>query len=181
MLREVFEKIDATPIIRGHIQTLRKHGTNQLSFADLFTFFALPFLFAGVGGVFHVGLTVNAVNGLLTAFSIFAGLLFNLLVMVLSFLAATQGSPQERLLVLRKELLRQLTANLSFAILCSLIVVGICVSALSTTETAYIRQAPTILLFFGTANFLLTLLMILKRMYALLQNDFELHKFSKVA
>lgn len=126
---------------------------------------------------------MNAVNGLLTAFAIFAGLLFNLLVMVLSFLQTTPSSSSEKKLATRRELLRQITANLSFSILTSIIIVTITILALSAVPSGGDRISSFLsaVLLLGAVNFGLTLLMILRRMYALMTNDLDQHRLNKVA
>jgi hypothetical protein len=177
----VLEKIDVRQIITEHVGTFRDYGTKHTSISDYVLFFGVPVGVAGLSLWLRLGLTVNAVNGLLTAFSIFAGLLFNLLVMVLTFLQSTQGSAADKMLVARKELLRQISANLSFAILSSLAIVAVAIFALASTDQIWVPRLAVFLLLLGSVNFTLTLLMILKRMYALLMNDFDRHKLNKVA
>jgi hypothetical protein len=125
----------------------------------------------------------TAVNALLTAFSIFVGLLFNLVVMVLTFLQNTQGSPDYRFLQVRKQLLREITANLSFAILVALLMVAVAIISLVRTrkDDEPIHLPEAFMLIAGSMNFVLTLLMVLRRMYALLLNEFDRHKLNRVA
>ena len=40
--RAVLRKIDVTPILRDHIQTLRDHRTGKVSYSDVLLFFFLP-------------------------------------------------------------------------------------------------------------------------------------------
>lgn len=172
------DKIDIRPIWSDHLATLQDNRSKRTSWTDRLLFFGIPVVGASIACWFKIGLTVNAVNGLLTAFAIFAGLLFNLLVMVMTFLQNTHGSPTDRMLITRKELLRQVSANLSFAVLSSIVIVAVAIFALASTEGAWIPRAATFLLLCGSLNFSLTLLMVLRRMYFLLLNDLERHKIN---
>jgi hypothetical protein len=119
----------------------------------------------------------------LTAFSIFVGLLFNLLVIVLTFLQSTQGSPDDRFVQIRRQLLREITSNLSFAILVALMLVAVAIISLMRTgrDDEPIHPAEEFILIAGSINFVLTLLMVLRRMYALLLNEFDRHKLNRAA
>jgi hypothetical protein len=177
------EKIDVRSIIVGHLATLKDCGGQKRSITDLLLFFALPFCVAGASVWFGIQILATAVNALLTAFSIFVGLLFNLLVMVLTFLQTTQGAPDDRLLQVRKQLLREITANLSFAILVALMLVAVAIFSLVRTQKDEepVRPVEAFILVTGSINFVLTLLMVLRRMYALLMNEFDRHRFHRAA
>jgi hypothetical protein len=121
------------------------------------------------------------INGLLAAYSIFAGLLFNLVMLVITFLERTHGDPGNRMLQDRKRLLRELTANVCFTILVALGMVAVGIAALvrMPDDRAAAGRVETALLIAGSANFLLNLLMVLRRMYALIINEFDRHKILK--
>jgi hypothetical protein len=179
----MLDKIDITQIVKGHFSTFRDYGTGKVSYSDYILFIAAPLALSLLGIWKGFAFGAMAVNGLLTAFSIFAGLLFNLLLMVLSFLQSTQGSATDRTLIIRKNLLREITSNLSFAILVSVLIVIIAVVSLSMLEDDKrpIPLGATFILLFGALNFALTLFMLLKRMYALMQNEFDRHKTNRAA
>jgi hypothetical protein len=180
----VLRKIDVIPILRDRIQTLRDHRTDKLSYSDLLLFFFLPIVLAGVAIWKNVQLRAIAVTGVLTASAIFVALLLNLLVMVLTYLRTTQGDPAEQSLQLQKRFLREIAVNLSFSILVALALVATALTALfglGENQDLKIGQAPTFLLIMGTSTLVLSLLMILRRMYALILNEFDLHKLRKKA
>lgn len=177
----MLSKIDVREIVLGHFDTLRDFGTGRPRVSDYLLFVGVPIAIGALVVLTHFGVTVNAVNGILMAFSIFAGLLFNLLVMVLTFLQSSHGSAGDRLLATRKELLRQISSNLSFAILCAVLVVIAAIIVLSLTDSARIGAVGSGIILAGSVNVALTLLMILKRMYALLMNEFERSKLNRVA
>jgi len=177
------DKINVGTIVAGHLATLRDYGTQRRSAVDVFVFFIVPVVLAGLTVWSGVHVRATAVNALLAAFSIFVGLLFNVLIMVLTFLQTTQGSPDDRSLVIRKQLLREITANLSFAILVALMLVAVAIISLVRTENDNdpIHAPEAFVLIAGSATFVLTLLMILRRMYALLLNEFDRHKLNRAA
>jgi hypothetical protein len=179
----VFEKINITRIVAAHISTFHDFGTRRAKVLDFVLFGGVPSALAGFAAYRGFRFNVNAVNGLLTAFAIFAGLLFNLLVMVLTFLQATPGGSSEKKIATRRELLRQITANLSFAILISVVIVTIAICGLAAVpaNTDQISMTMSTVLLWGAVNFGLTLLMILTRMYALMMNDLDQHRLNKAA
>ena len=177
------DKVDVREIIAGHLGTLRDYGTGRHSVSDWILFFALPLAAAGSCLWFRVHIRATAVTALLTAFSIFVALLFNLLVMVLTFLQTTRGGADVHLLLVRKQLLREITANLSFAILVALVLVAVAIIALVRTgkDDEPVHVPEMFVLVAGSVNFVLTLLMVLRRMYALLLNEFDRHKLNRAA
>lgn len=177
------DKIDVRTIVTGHLSTLRDYGTQRRSVFDIVLFFGVPAVVAGIGLWNTVQIHVAAVNGILTAFAIFVGLLFNLLMMVLMFLQTTQGNPADKFLQVRKQLLREITANLSFSILISVALVGVAIFSLIgiAKDGDVIGPIQTCLLVAGSVNFVLNLLMVLRRMYALILNEFDRHKLNRAA
>jgi len=102
----MFEKINVTRIITAHVGTFEDYATKTPKVLDFVLFAGVPSIVVAVAIYWRFSFNVNAVNGLLTAFAIFAGLLFNLLVMVLSFLQSTPGGSEKKLST-RRDLLRQ--------------------------------------------------------------------------
>jgi hypothetical protein len=136
-------------------------------------FFATPLVIAGLALYYGVGFNYDVLYALLTAFSIFAGLLLNLLLLVFSFSEKSQNSTT--LQPLRKQLLRELHSNISFSILTSIAIVAVamfCVVQVKLPRSlptgTYTGRVSTFFLAYFISNFVLTLLMILKRMHILL-------------
>jgi hypothetical protein len=105
-------------------------------------------------------------------------LLLNLLILVLSFLRNTKGDPDDSFLHLRKRFLREIAINLSFAIFTALVIVGIAITALFglNKDQDLVGYVPTVLLVTGIVLLMLTLVMILRRIYTLVLHEFEAHK-----
>lgn len=176
-------KINITPILSAHIGTLRDHRFgNRLSTSDLAIFFLVPMLLGTSLLVFHFGFRSDAVNGFLNAFAILTGLLLNLLVLV--FTLASAAAPMNMDVRKRKILLTEIFSNVCFCLIVAIAVVCVAVVALS-----YMRSSPgavtgkvaTFLLSFLTSNFILTILMVIKRMYVLLTKEIDKAQPSKAA
>ena len=168
-------KINILRIIAEHVHTLRDFSTNRLSAADVVVFFGLPALLAGIAGWYRVGFNYDVMNALLTAFSIFAGLLLNLLLLVFSFADRLEvsGSFQS----VRQQLLKEVHSNIAFAILVSMAIVVVAIVAVIRLKMAsgpsYTGPILTGTLVYFIANFVLTLLMILKRMHILMSQQLK--------
>jgi hypothetical protein len=165
----VLVKIDIRDIIHDHMRTLVNSATGSRSAGDLALFFIVP-LIVGVAAVaLDVPIRNTAANVLITALAIFTGLLFNLLVLVHGLIR--RGDP----LVsgAEVELLRQIYANISFAVLISLTsLVPLVLQAVLDASNA-LGKTLSVLIYFFVVNFILTLMMILKRVHALLGNEFQ--------
>lgn len=171
----LFNKVDLSGVIRGHFATLRDNRFGEsISYGDLGLFFGLPVLF-GCGLLFyHFGFRVDAVNGFLYAFSVLVGLLLNLLVLIVSMPSAKPPSNVNHARRLR--LIKEIFANICFAVVVAVLVVCTALGALSYMRSnagATTGGVATFLLSSLTLNFVLTLLMVLKRMYILLDKELE--------
>jgi len=182
MLRRL-RKIDVTPIVADHVRTLRDYRTDKLLYSDVFIFFVLPVVIGGVAMWNEVQLRAIAVTGVLTASALFVALLLNLLVMVLTYLRATKGDTTDQSLQLRKALLREVAVNLSFSILVALILVATALAALfalgDRNPDLKVGPTPTFILIAGASALVLGLLMVLRRMYFLIVNEFDLHRIGE--
>ncbi len=177
----MLEKVNISPIIRDHLASFRDFRTGSRKGSDVILFWGIPICVAALCLWRGLLLSTASVNAILTAFSIFAGLLFNLLVMVLTFLQTSNSKGVDLGdLVTKKQILREVTANLSFAILLAMAIVGASVIVLSIAgkDQYYINRWGSMVLVLGVLNFALTLVMLLKRMYKLMQFEFDQHKFT---
>lgn len=172
-LPDFFDKANVFPIIRAHIETLSSFRTGRPRLADLSLFFGLP-VASGVALVYlRFGYRVDAVNGFLNAFAILTGLLLNLLILVFTISLTLSDRADAQV---RRRVLREVFVNVCFCI-----IVAIAATATALVSLSYMRSAPfaetgrasTFLLSFLTINFVLSLLMILKRMYKLIASEFD--------
>ena len=165
----MLNKINVLPIIKDHLNTLRDNRTQKVSITDLFMFFAVPAVAAAalVWRDFSVDSDVRNVIGL--SMAVFVGLLFNVLLVIYD--VVSRRDTQDLASVRRREFLKEVYANLAFSIL---IAVG---SLLLLVATAFTSTLATRVLsgiiFYLAGMFVLTLLMVLKRLHGLFTDQFS--------
>lgn len=163
-------KLNVWSIVVEHWDTLRSHDSGARSRGDLVAFAALPVV-VGVGlGLCDIRLESGAAEVFIAAFSIFAGLLLNLLLLTHTVLIrhdADRDRPK------RREFLRQVYRNVSYSVLtCLVALVALVVLVLFDPygRPALVLSSAT---FAIALHFLLTLLMVLKRVHAMLAAEFD--------
>ncbi|AZO35530.1 hypothetical protein EOA27_21940 [Mesorhizobium sp. M2A.F.Ca.ET.037.01.1.1] len=153
-------------IVRDHFATLKDEGTDKVSVADYLVMLGAPIALALLAWALGFSIPDAYVGTLVSVFAIFAGLLFNVLVLIYSFADSSRGANKE----LRDRLLRQSFSNISFTIVSSLVIVFLLTSLLFTcgiTQRILETLATAIAI-----NFFLSLLMVLKRIHVLLRDKF---------
>jgi hypothetical protein len=157
--------INVGDIIRRHFRTLREDAV--ISYL-VFYFLIIPLIFATICVWFQKFVTENIANSLLTAFSIFIGLLLNIILVI--FAIVDNSGRGGRLSTLKIKLLEHLYSNSIYTLLLSTIIVVFLIVMLILNDW-YSFPLITILSFivyFGLFHFIMTLLMIFKRLYVLL-------------
>jgi hypothetical protein len=180
----IFNKIGVLSIVKDHYKTLENYNTQKVYYPDIFLFFIFPLIIAFFLTSLQVLLSDTIANALITSFSVFAALLFNLLLLVydISGKPPTNHMSEERV-GNKKEILKQIYINVSFSILISVIEVIVLILYFLKVKTCnlwgisicFISEIPPFLsfiVFYLTGVFVLTLLMILKRIYKLLSTEF---------
>jgi len=164
----VLEKYSVGTIWRGQIKTMTLFGEGGTSRYELCLFFGLPLFSPLVQLFLNFRLSEGVVSVIVSAASIFAGLLLNLLVLLYSIVSSGKNrsagveDQKERLLI------EQSFYNISFAILiCATMVVA---SLLVLTKNGWwVRPAELVVYYFGFQLFL-SVAQILKRCHRLLEN-----------
>lgn len=162
-------KINVLKIITEHISTLKDYGTGRYDVCDLILFFFIPFLIAAILPFFKLLITKEVANVLITSFSIFVGLLFNLLLLIYD----VSGKPGLIKLSSNPKfnLLRQTYINTSFCILISIFTL-ILLLVFFIPINIIMLKILSFLVYYLLGVFVLTLFMVLKRVYTLLSNEF---------
>lgn len=173
------EKINPAKIIKDHIRTLRSYNTNKFSSWDYIIFLIFPLGLAG-GMAYYLPKSEQhtaeifdktTVDILVTSLSIFAGLLFNLLLMIYGIVKSVpKGEPYAEL---KATFLKEIYANISYCIFICLLAVVILIISLLGSSSRVIQFTVAGSVYFLIANFILTLLMILRRVHILLSQEFE--------
>lgn len=161
----IFDKINCWKIVTSHVATLRNANTKKADVGDYFTFLVVPLMAATALIVWSVPLKNDAINIIITTLSIFVGLMFNIIVLIFDIV---KRDAHQRV---KNEVLKQLLANISFEILIS--VFAILLTLLTFFDNGRVKKIATFGTYFLLAVFLLTLLMILKRMYNVFKNEID--------
>lgn len=166
----MFDRIDIGGILRDHVRTLRSYRTGKYRPGDFLLFFAFPGAIAGVLVLFDVRAD-KTLTLLVTILSILGGLLFNLLLLIYD--SSTKASPpMGQRDEVKRRLLKEMHANIAFEILLSVVALLIALSfALGHNSVA--RAILSFALLWVVGVFMLTLLMVLKRVRALLTAEFD--------
>jgi hypothetical protein len=175
----MFSKLNCWVIIVDHAHTLKRFGEDRVSYWECVLFFASPL-------AIPVGLLLSqkhvddpTVNVIVTAASIFAGLLLNLLVLLYTYatrlgdmvvrldtsLTTGQRDRWRRIHALVGELL----ANISFSILSAVLLVICCL--LFPKDLGLISRAIECTICYLTSIMVLSLFIVLKRIHMLLKTE----------
>lgn len=111
-------KIDLRAILSDHFSTFKDEATNEYSVVDFAVMVGMPAIIAigAAAASFHI--PDNHVGTLISAFAIFGGLLFNVLVLIYSFSVGDSADDQ-----VRARLVQQSFSNISFSVMSSLLAV----------------------------------------------------------
>jgi membrane-associated HD superfamily phosphohydrolase len=165
----MFSKINFTIIIKDHWQTLRNYGDSKSSIGDFFLFVLFPLIFSGALVYFKVTLNKDLVNTLVTALSVFAALLFNLLMLIYDIIKkGNDGDPEKQL---KSIFLRQTYSNISYAILISFFTIIVLLTFFIFQENKIATSIISFISITLLSNFLLTGLMVLKRVHFTLRKE----------
>lgn len=172
----MFRKIDVNLIIRDHIKTLVDYATGKLMPADIFLFFILPLIIAVlIIWVLKFPVNESSANALITSLSVFSALLFNLLLLIYDIIRKEDEKTcrRSRRQAVMREFLRQIYSNISFCIFVAVLCVIILLFAYFDTQSALYYQILSLLVYYLVGVFLLTLLMVLRRVHVLLKKEIE--------
>jgi hypothetical protein len=170
------ERLEVGGVVCDHLDTLRSHGTEKRLVGDVILFVVIP---AGVTTLLliskHPAKSVSGV--LITAVAILTGLLFNLLILI--FDSATRAGPRGEMSEQEErahELLRQTHANVAFAVLVGILTaVAATASAIAGPE-GFWQYAASGVAYFLAVELLMTMLMILNRVRALVDEELRSRK-----
>jgi uncharacterized Tic20 family protein len=162
---KILNKINVSRIFLEHIKTLRNDNSNKPGADDILTFLLVPFFFSACLMYFNIRLNGSATEILITTLSILVGLLFNVIVIIFDIIKRDNSKK------LKNRILEQLLANISYTILISIVIIIITLSTFIRSDIVCL--ITHFLLYFLLSHYFLTVLMILKRMYALFINELK--------
>ncbi len=175
----MFSRINVKRIIVAHVKTLRSLNqpveSNRIYWKDIMTFLCWPAIISYSLCLMHLNL-MSQVSNLIAIISIFGGFLFNLLAIIYSYIDKIKSSFVSGV---RKRFAYEINANISFCILLSIFnILLLLIFALMPNKPCYsiIKFAGEVLtysIYYTLILFFLTLLMVLSRVFVLLQKESE--------
>jgi hypothetical protein len=154
-----FARVDISDIVVNHLKSLSNANTSKSEFCDYFIFLIIPLLVATILPICKVFLSENIINIVITSLSIFVGLFFNVIVLIITSLVSKTDD------VIKKVVLKEIIDNISYTILISLIT--IIFSIFSSQKAELFHQIMNGFCYFFLVHFFMTLLLVLKRIYIL--------------
>jgi hypothetical protein len=201
----MLEKINITKIFVEQVSTFKKYGSDKYSSMDIALFLVLPAIISGfLLLACNMPLTSGMIVVLVTSFSIFAALLFNLLLLTYDIVVKSNNGKEKRedvndsqgksngskKLTVTEKLLKETYINISFCITISLISIilliilyffveaetaanlGKNIPSFLVNSLTYTVPFFSFLVYYLSSQFMLTLLMIIKRINVLLSKQF---------
>ena len=170
-------KIDVKDIIRSHFKTLKNYQNGKYSTKDILTFFVFPLIISILLTMKSV-VTKDGIPIILTVFSIFAALLFNFLILIMDIGRKVKQKGVAEIVDAKKqkateELIKETYCNVSFSILVALFVVCFSLVFVVGITNIIIKWMLSLILYWLIFIFIMTLFMILKRIFRLLNNEFD--------
>lgn len=166
----MFDKVDVSRIVLDHVRTLKDYSTGKYRLTDFFLFFGVPVVIAAVLVYFYGELRSNLITIVATSLSIFAALLFNLLLLVYDVIRKSEN-PAGNQETLRRRFLTEVFSNISFAILVAIIAIVLVLIRVLVDDASVAEHVFSGLVYYLVSLFLLTLLMLLKRVHVLLSRE----------
>lgn len=159
----MLNKINILEIVNNHIATLKNDNTKKAGIDDYFTFLIIPIGVTSILLYFKIVFSDEALNIVITTLSIFVGLLFNVIVLIFDIIKRDSTKK------IKNVVLKELLANISFTILISIIAIVFTILTFIKNDIA--KMVFTGIVYFLLAIFIFTVLMVLKRMHKLFNNE----------
>ncbi len=174
----MLNRINILKIIRDHFGTLKSlnQKSNWINGKDFLLFLIFPIIVASI--LTYKGYNFKSELGnLITTISIFGGFLFNLLAIIYSQIDNMRKDAESEKDDLKKKFVKEIHINISFCIVLSiLIVLTLLLTTIDISDFEFNWLINKIIIgmnYFLIILFLLTLLMILNRIYILLKKESE--------
>ncbi len=165
-------KFSITEILLDQVRTLRDLRTKRASKFDIF----LNLVFPGIISIIFIWcnrLILGAmINPILTAFSVFAALLLNMMVLIYTIVirenSKDETSGKDKL---KLSLLAQTYTNIQFAVLVSVFIIICLLLILFLPYNIYIESALSFLIYYFIFVFIFTMFMVLKRTHIIMKRE----------
>lgn len=174
----MFKRINIFGIIKDHFKTLRRFDSKSkiIYWKDLIIFIGIPTIIGVL--LAYKGFSIKPyIGNLIAAISIFGGFLFNLLAIIYSQIDKIKSDANQENNLLKKIFVKEIHVNISYSIVLSLIIILVLFCCTATFPSFkydwLVKKICLGFTYFLLIKFLLTLLMVLNRIYILLKKDSE--------
>ncbi len=164
-MKFISSKINIFRIITSHISTLK--ALNKLNKADIWTFYIIPCVIS-ILLCLKIQITAGLENLLGVILSIFIGLFLNLLMLLISYVPPTDIDKEKKELLIATK--KESFYNVSYIILICIIELLLLLIFTYVKELGCIANIFSFMIYFLSIHIFLSLLMILKRIFALYDN-----------
>ena len=156
-------------VIKDHFATLVVGDTSKRSLLDFVLFYLVPIIVGVVLVKFNLIFGRSLGYALIIALSVFAGLLFNVLLWILNIASKTR-SENEKLSANSLRFLKGICSNVAYAVLISLLTIGAILLHFGflSLNLKIGLHLTSFFVYAMCGNFMLTMLLVLKRLYGLL-------------
>lgn len=175
----MLDRINVISIIVDHLKTLRNFRTKKISKTDITLFYIMPLVLSYL--LINHGVNLkDQVSNLITSVSIFGGFLFNLLAIIYTQIDKLAQDISTN--SLKRIFVNEIHVNIAYNILLSIIIILLLFIYISinfkidmnTTKGLayfYLERSFVFINYFLLINFILTLFMVLYRVYILLKKE----------
>ena len=170
---KVFVKVNVGDIIKSHFSTLVHAKKRKPGRDDYFTFLLFPLLICLIVSFLGVSINSTGTNIIITSLAIFVGLLINMVVLLFDLLGKDTESDE------KVKILREILSNILFTILLSIFLIILSLVGLIPDElmkNPCIKHVSVVIdgiIYFFLTFLILTILMVIKRMYLLFDYEFR--------
>ena len=166
----LLQKIDLRHVFSGHVNTLVDEETGSKLWGDFLIFYGFPFVVSIILYVRGVILSDVALDVATNALAILAGLLFNLFVLLHSLSWPKKTHPMKDT---GRRMAEQVYTNIAYCILVSLIALVALIISANSSSCSRVRLISSGVSVYLIVHFGLTMLMVLRRTYIIIQDDFS--------
>lgn len=174
-------KIDVRHIVAAHLGTLTNARTGKLSATDILTFYVLPGIIAAFIAFDSEQFPETFYGLAISVFAIFAALLFSVQIALFSILQRDMSAKKsvseakaraglEDRVDQRRELIREVNANISYLILIACLGVAMLLAFSLTSHLAIERSIASTFL---VCHFVLTVLLVIARVHTLFDEEYR--------
>ena len=158
-------------IIKDHIRTLYNYDTKKADKFAIFLDLIVPFIIGSIFIYFKIIIIKQEFTVILTAFSVFAALLLNLMILIYSIVNKEKDKNQDKQDPLKLKLLKETYENIQFTVLISVIIIFAILLMLFIPFNIYLEFILSFIAYYFIFTFIFTLFMILKRTHAIMSNQ----------